>query len=98
MEATPHRRFGRETLGAGFVEVVAALGTGVSVILPSLMVGIDQRIVTAQRASPLRQVPPRPPQSLNASTQARTSSRRTTFTAARCAFSSGYGDAVPVLW
>jgi hypothetical protein len=45
MEATPHRRFGRETLGAGFVEVVAALGTGVSVILPSLMVGIDQRIV-----------------------------------------------------
>jgi hypothetical protein len=39
MEATPHRRFGRKTLGAGFVEVVAALGMGVSVILPSLMIG-----------------------------------------------------------
>jgi hypothetical protein len=49
MEATPHRRFGRETLGAGFVEVVAALGTGVSVILPSLMIGIDQRIVAERR-------------------------------------------------
>jgi hypothetical protein len=28
MEATPHRLFGRKTLGAGLVEVVAALGTG----------------------------------------------------------------------
>gem|GEM_PF-5811777 len=45
MEATPHRLFGRKTLGSGFVEVVAALGTGVSVIFPSLMIGIDQRIV-----------------------------------------------------
>ena len=45
MEATLHRRFGRKTLGAGFVEVVAALGTGVSVIFPSLMIGINQRIV-----------------------------------------------------
>ena len=40
-----HRRFGRQTLGAGFAKVVAALGTGVSVILPSLMMGIDQRII-----------------------------------------------------
>jgi hypothetical protein len=31
MEATPHRLFGRKTLGAGFVEVVAALGTGESI-------------------------------------------------------------------
>ena len=45
MEATPHRRFGRKTLGAGFVEVVAALGPGVSVILPSLMISINQRII-----------------------------------------------------
>lgn len=45
MEARSHRRFGRKTLGAGFVEVVAALGTGVPVILPSLMIGIDQGIV-----------------------------------------------------
>ena len=45
MEARSHRCFGHKTLGAGFVEVVAALGTGVSVILPSLMIGIDQRIV-----------------------------------------------------
>jgi hypothetical protein len=49
MEATPHRRFGRKTLGAGFVEVVAALGTGVSVIFPSLMIGVDQRIVAERR-------------------------------------------------
>jgi hypothetical protein len=45
MEATPHRLFGRKTLGAGLVEVVAALSTGVSVILPSLMIGVDQGIV-----------------------------------------------------
>ena len=45
MKARSHRRFGRKTLGGGFVEVVAALGTGVSVILPRLMIGIDQRIV-----------------------------------------------------
>jgi len=44
-EAIPHRLLGRETLGASFVEVVAVLGTGVSVILPSLMIGIDQGIV-----------------------------------------------------
>src|ERR1700719_3475984 len=43
------RRVGRKTLGADFVEVVAALGTGVSVILPSLMIGIDQRIVAERR-------------------------------------------------
>jgi hypothetical protein len=49
MEATPHRLFGRKTLGAGFVEVVAALGTGVSVIFPSLMIGIDQRIIAERR-------------------------------------------------
>jgi hypothetical protein len=48
-KASAHRRFGRKTLGAGFVEVVAALGTGVSVILPSLMIGIDQRIVAERR-------------------------------------------------
>src|SRR5437667_3459392 len=44
-EAIPHRLLGRETLGASFVDVVAVLGTGVSVILPSLMIGIDQGIV-----------------------------------------------------
>ena len=44
-KALPHRRFGRKTLGARFVDVVAALGAGVSVILPSLMIGIDQGIV-----------------------------------------------------
>jgi hypothetical protein len=44
-KATPHRLLGRETLGASFVEVVAALGSGVSVILPSLMIDIDQGIV-----------------------------------------------------
>src|ERR1700720_4559488 len=43
-KATLHRLLGRETLGASFVEV-AVLGTGVSVILPSLMIGIDQGIV-----------------------------------------------------
>jgi hypothetical protein len=45
MEARSHRRFGRKTLGAGFVDVVAALGAGVPVILPSLMIGVDQGIV-----------------------------------------------------
>jgi hypothetical protein len=45
-KAILHRFFGRKTLSAGFVEVVAALGTGVSVILPSLM--IECRICTAQ--------------------------------------------------
>ena len=44
-KAPAHRRFGHKTLGADFVEVVAALGTGVSVILPSLMIGVDQGIV-----------------------------------------------------
>ena len=44
-KATPHRLLGRETLGASFVEVIAALGSGVSVILPCLMIGIDQGIV-----------------------------------------------------
>jgi hypothetical protein len=41
MEARSHRLFGRKTLCSGFIEVVAALGTGVSVILPSLMIGIE---------------------------------------------------------
>ncbi|MGB9649407.1 MAG: hypothetical protein WCB44_30495, partial [Stellaceae bacterium] len=41
--------FGRKTLGVGFVVVVAALGTGVSVIFPSLMIGIDQRIIAEGR-------------------------------------------------
>jgi hypothetical protein len=44
-KAALHRLSGRETLGTNFVEVVAILGTGVSVILPSLMIGIDQGIV-----------------------------------------------------
>jgi hypothetical protein len=44
-KAILHRRFGRKTLGTRFVEIVAVLGTGVSVILPSLMIGIDQGIV-----------------------------------------------------
>jgi hypothetical protein len=33
----------------GLAEVVAALGTGCSVIFPSLMIGIDQRIVSERR-------------------------------------------------
>src|SRR5690242_12226617 len=44
-KATLHCLLGLETLGASFVEVVAALGTGVSVIFPSLMIGIDQGII-----------------------------------------------------
>jgi hypothetical protein len=40
-EAIPHRGFGRKTLGVGFVKDVAALGAGVSVIFPSLMIGIN---------------------------------------------------------
>jgi hypothetical protein len=44
-----HRRFGHKTFGAGFAEVIAALGTGVSVILSSLMIGIDQRIIAEDR-------------------------------------------------
>jgi hypothetical protein len=48
-EAIPHRGFGRKTLGAGFVDDVAALGFGVSVIFPSLMMGIDQGIVSERR-------------------------------------------------
>jgi hypothetical protein len=40
-KAIPHRLFGRKTLGAGFAEVIAALGTGRPWILPSLMIGID---------------------------------------------------------
>jgi hypothetical protein len=31
MEALSHRGFGRKTLGAGFIDVVAALGSGVPV-------------------------------------------------------------------
>jgi hypothetical protein len=45
------RLFGRETLGASFFEVVAVLGTDVSVILPSLMIGIDQRITAERQAT-----------------------------------------------
>ena len=60
MEARSHRRFGRKTLGAGFVDVVAALGPGVAVILPSLMIGIDQRIVAERGqtfSEPIKGVP-----------------------------------------
>jgi len=48
-KALLHRRFGRKTFGARFAKVVAALGTGVSMILPSLMIGIDQSIVAERR-------------------------------------------------
>jgi hypothetical protein len=48
-EAIPHRLLGRETLCVGLAEIVAALGTGFSVIFPSLMVGIDQSIVSECR-------------------------------------------------
>jgi hypothetical protein len=51
-EAIPHRLFGRKTLCVGLVEIVAALGTGFSVIFPSLMIGIDQSIV-AERCKTL---------------------------------------------
>src|SRR6266478_7023853 len=44
-EAIPHRLFGRKTLCIGLAQIAAVLGTGVSVILPSLMIGIDQGIV-----------------------------------------------------
>jgi hypothetical protein len=48
-EAIPHRLFGRETLCVGLAEIVAAFGTGFSVIFPSLMIGIDQSIVAERR-------------------------------------------------
>jgi hypothetical protein len=44
-EAIPHPLFGRKTLCVGLAEIVAALGNGVSVIFPSLMIGVDQGIV-----------------------------------------------------
>jgi len=44
-----HRLFGRKTLGIGLAEIVAALGTCCSVIFPSLMIGIDQSIVSERR-------------------------------------------------
>jgi hypothetical protein len=40
-KAVSHRHFGRETLGEGFADVVTALGLGISVVLPSLMMGVD---------------------------------------------------------
>jgi hypothetical protein len=49
-EAIPHRLFGRKIHRVGLAEVVfAALGTGCSVIFPSLMIGIDQSIVSERR-------------------------------------------------
>jgi hypothetical protein len=45
-EAIPHRLFGRKTFRVRLAEVIAALGTGFSVIFPSLMVHIDQSIVS----------------------------------------------------
>jgi hypothetical protein len=48
-EAIPHRGFGRKILSAGFVDDVAALGAGVSVIFPSLMMDVDQGIVSERR-------------------------------------------------
>ena len=48
-EAIPHRLFGRKTLRVGLAEIVAALGTGFSLIFPSLMMGIDQSIVSERR-------------------------------------------------
>ena len=37
----PHRGFSCKTLGVGFVDYIATLDAGVSVIFPSLMMGID---------------------------------------------------------
>lgn len=48
-EPSLHRLFRRKHLRIGFAEVVATLGPSCSVILPSLMIGIDQRIVAEQR-------------------------------------------------
>jgi hypothetical protein len=48
-KALLHRCFGSKTFGARFAKIVAALGTGVSVILPSLVIGIDQSIVAERR-------------------------------------------------
>ena len=45
-EALSHRRFGRYPLGVGFAKIVTALGPGVSVMLPSRMIGVDQSIIT----------------------------------------------------
>jgi hypothetical protein len=45
-EAIPHRLFGRTTLCVGLAEIVAALGASFSLIFPSLMMGIDQSIVS----------------------------------------------------
>jgi hypothetical protein len=44
-EAIAYRGFGRETLGIGFVDDVAALGTGVSVIFP--IVSEDHQTLSA---------------------------------------------------
>ena len=44
-ETLPHRGFGRKTLGAGFVDDVAALGAGVSVIFP--IVSEDHQTLSA---------------------------------------------------
>src|SRR5690242_21329579 len=48
-EAIPHRLLGRKTLCVGLAQIVAALGTGFSVIFPGLMEGIDQSIVSERR-------------------------------------------------
>jgi hypothetical protein len=48
-EAIPHRIFSRKTPCVRLVEIVTALGTGFSVIFPSLMIGIDQSIVAERR-------------------------------------------------
>jgi hypothetical protein len=42
----PHRLFSRNTFRIGLGEVVADLLMGCSVIFPSLMIGIDQSIVS----------------------------------------------------
>ena len=44
-----HRLFGRKTLCIGLAEIVAVLGAGLCVIFPSLMIGIDQSIVSERR-------------------------------------------------
>jgi hypothetical protein len=48
-ESILHRLFGRKTLCIGLAEIVAALGTGFCVIFPSLMIGIDQIVVSERR-------------------------------------------------
>ena len=48
-QSAPASPFWYQTFGAGFAKIVVVLGTGVPVILASLMIGIDQSIVAERR-------------------------------------------------